>query len=64
MTDEELEDALIILRQRWTRTGSRPVKSDKMLDLILDGEAILQKRWATRPRIEVIKAIRAELEVK
>jgi hypothetical protein len=64
MTDAELEDALMILRQRWVRSRTKPVKNDKLLDLILDGEAIQQKRWATRPRIEVIKAIRAELEVK
>jgi hypothetical protein len=64
MTDEELEDALSILRQRWFRARPRPIKDDRLYDLILDGEALLQKRWTTKPRREVIQAILKELEVK
>jgi hypothetical protein len=64
LTDAELEDAVAILRQRWTRQAHAPVKRDKLYDLILDAEAVLQNRWATRPRAVIEQEIERWLQVK
>jgi hypothetical protein len=62
LTDDDLRDAVDVLRQRWQRQSERPVKSDKLYDLILDAEAVLQDRWATRPRAVIEQEIERVLQ--
>jgi hypothetical protein len=64
MSDDDLQDALSVLRQRWQRQRHVPVKGDKLYSLMLDIEAVLQDRWATRPRAVIEQEVERELQVK
>lgn len=60
MTDDEIRDACLILRQRVQR-GAQPFE---LWDLILDAEALLQGKWAMQSREDIERQMERELLVR
>ena len=60
LTDDELRDAILIMRQRTARAGMMHA----LWDTILDAEALLAGRPTLLPREDVIRIVIKELEAK
>jgi hypothetical protein len=65
MTDDELRDAVKIMRQRATRAGQNAdTWSDALWDLIVDCEMLLKGVETSVPRKEIEQAVEQALTVK
>jgi len=60
LTDYELHEAVIILRQR---ARHHPGQQQALWDLILDIEASLQGRWSVLSREQIEREVERELQV-